>query len=133
MGNINRQATSAGTEHYKVLPPLWKIQKYQKRLARIFGRLQQNVSSDPTRKRTLLVIWRRNKINKCVREFEVIVLKGSYIAQHQSQQSSARDKRAEPSEAEQSGDAGNEIKNKADTQQLSLDIAQSISSLTVQS
>lgn len=41
-----------------------------------------------------------------------MVLKGSYIAQHKSQQSRAQETRAEPSEAEQSGDAGNEIKTK---------------------
>lgn len=34
------------------------------------------------------------------------------MAQNKSQQSSAQERRAEPSEAEQSGDVGNEIKPK---------------------
>lgn len=85
---------------------------YWKRLAKNFGRLQQNVSSDPTRKWTLLVIRRKNKMNKCAREFEVMVLKGSFTAQHKSQQSRAPAKRAVPSKAEWSGDAWNEVKTK---------------------
>lgn len=88
--------------------------KYWKRQAKNFGRLQQNVSCDPTRK--LLVIWRKellkNKINKCSRQSEVMMSKGSYMAQNKLQQSSAQAERAEPSKVEQSGDAGNEIKTK---------------------
>lgn len=38
----------------------------------------------------------KNKINKRVREFEVMVLKGSYVAQNKSHQSSSQEKRAEP-------------------------------------
>lgn len=41
-----------------------------------------------------------------------MMLKGSYMAQNKSQQSSAREERAEPSKAEQNSDAGNEIKTK---------------------
>lgn len=54
----------------------------------------------------------QKKINRCVRKFEVMVLKGTYVAPNKSQQSSARENRAEPSKTRQSDDAGNEIKAK---------------------
>lgn len=94
-----------------MLPPSWKVQSVERDWLRIFGRLQQTFCSDPTRKWTLLVIWRKallkNKLNKCVREFEVIALKGSHMAQNKSHQSRAQEKRAESSKAQQSGNAGN--------------------------
>lgn len=67
MGSINKDPQ---LERSKVLPPSWKVQSIVSDVLHIFGRLEQNVSTDPTRKWTLLfgeTELVQNKINKRLR------------------------------------------------------------------